>query len=153
VQAMAAMHRRLYDAKSYSSGLEPVLTAVVAEVFANIPVSVNIAISPRELTLGEMTAITLLVNEAAINAAKHVFRTEIGSRFEVMLSECGPNKLELLIRDDGPGIPGEVQAADGRPRFGLAVMRSLAQQLGGSLELPEGTGGVLRVEFQSKNLG
>jgi two-component sensor histidine kinase len=130
-----------------------VLTIVVAEVFESVPVSVKIAVSPRELTLGEMTAITLLVNEAAINAAKHVFRPEKGSRFEVLLSESGPSKLELLIRDDGPGIPREVRAADGRQRFGLAVMRSLAQQLGGSLELPERTGGVLRVEFQSKTLG
>ena len=123
VQAMAAMHRQLYDANSYASGLEPVLIAVVAEVFANIPVSVKVAISPRELTLGEMTAITLLVNEAALNAAKHVFRSEIGSKFEVMLSECGPSKLELLIRDDGPGIPDGVQVADGGQRFGLSVMR------------------------------
>jgi two-component sensor histidine kinase len=153
VQAMAAMHRGLYDATSYSSGLQPVLITVVAEVFDKIPVSVEIAISARKLTLGEMTAITLLVNEAAINAAKHVFRPARGSRFEIMLSESEPSKLELLIRDDGPGIPREVQAADGRPRFGLAVMRSLAQQLGGSLELPERAGGVLRVEFQPKSLG
>jgi len=151
VQAMAAMHRGLYDAESYSSGLKPVLETVVAEVFDEIPVSVKIAISARKLTLGEMTAITLLVNEAAINAAKHVFRPEKGSRFEVILAEFGPNELELLIRDDGPGILREVQAAaGGGPRFGLAVMRSLAQQLGGRLELPERTGGVLRVRFQTK---
>jgi two-component system, sensor histidine kinase PdtaS len=152
IQAMAALHRRLYDAKSYASGLEPVLRAVVAEVFENVSVRVKIDISSRGLSMGEMTAITLLVNEAAINAVKHVFRPEKGSTFEIMLSECGPGKLELMIRDDGPGIPREGHAADGRPRFGMAVMRSLAQQLGGSLELPERTGGALRVEFQSKTL-
>ena len=152
IQAMAALHRRLYDAKSYTTGLEPVLRAVVAEVFENVPVQVKIDISPRGLSMGEMTAITLLVNEAAINAVKHVFRPEKGSRFEIILSECGPGKLELMIRDDGPGIPREGHAVDGRPRFGMAVMRSLAQQLGGSLELPERTGGTLRVEFQSKTV-
>ena len=71
---------------------------------------VKIDISPRGLSMGEMIAITLLVSEAAMNAVKHVFRPEKGSRFEVMLSECGPGKLELLIRDDGPGIPREVHS-------------------------------------------
>jgi two-component system, sensor histidine kinase PdtaS len=152
IQAMASMHRGLYDAKSYARGLKPVLAAVVADVFQDVSVEVRIDVPPLELSIGEMTAITLLVNEAALNAAKHVFRQEKGKRFEVLLSELRPRRLELLIRDDGPGIPREIQSDDGRPRFGLTVMRSLAGQLGGSLEFPAGNAGLLRVEFPSGTL-
>jgi two-component sensor histidine kinase len=94
-----------------------------------------------------MTAVALLVNEAAINAAKHVFRPGKGARFEVSLAEVEPGRIELKIRDDGPGIPQGVAAGPETQRFGLAVMRGLAGQLGGSLETPEGPGATLRVAF------
>lgn len=149
IQAMASMHRSLLDAKSYARGLKPVLASVLADVFQDVTVQVRIDVPSHDLSIGEMTAITLLVNEAALNAAKHVFRQQKGQSFEVLLSELEPERLELLIRDDGPGIPREVQSEDGRSRFGLMVMRSLAGQLGGSLEFPAANAGLLRVEFPS----
>ena len=146
IKSMASMHRRLYDASSYADGLSTVLAGILAEMFGDLPILLNIEIEAGDLSVGEMTAITLLVNEAALNAVKHVFRERGGGRFEVSLKEAPQGRLTLLIGDDGPGIPREVQASE-RPKFGIAVMRSLAEQLGGSLELPEGPGGTIRVTF------
>jgi two-component sensor histidine kinase len=58
------------------------------------------------LSLDQMTSILLLVNEAAMNAAKHVSRPGEGGRFDVSLAEPANGQVRLVIRDDGPGLPG-----------------------------------------------
>ena len=58
----------------------------------------------RVSTIDQMTAITLLTNEAALNAAKHVFSKGLGTRFDVSLSKDTAGRLNLLINDDGPGM-------------------------------------------------
>ena len=148
IYSMAGLHRQLYDATAYAQGVEPILRAVLAETFRDLPVETRLDIYCGELSVGEMTAIALLVNEAAINAAKHVFRPQKGARFEVSLAEVEPRRVQLTIRDDGPGISAEEAANPQSLRFGLAVMRGLAGQLGGSLELPAGPGATLSVAFQ-----
>jgi two-component system, sensor histidine kinase PdtaS len=147
IHSMAGLHRRLYDAAAYSEGLEPILRDVLAEAFRGLPVDIRLDIRSGELSVGEMTAIALLVNEAAINAAKHVFRPRKGALFEVSLAELEPGRMELKVRDDGPGIPPGAAVRPETQRFGLTVMRGLAAQLGGSLETPDGPGATLRVAF------
>jgi two-component system, sensor histidine kinase PdtaS len=151
VHSMAGLHRRLYDAAAYAQGLEPILGDLVAECFRDLTVDVRLDVQSRDLTVGEMTAIALLVNEAAINAAKHVFRPARGGQFEVSLAEVEPGRSQLTIRDDGPGLSPEALAPQAQ-RFGLAVMRGLAGQLGGTLETPEGQGTTLCVAFPHAGL-
>ena len=147
IHSMAGLHRRLYDAAAYAQGLEPILGDVLAETFRGLPVDVRLEIRCGGLSVGQMTAIALLVNEAAFNAAKHVFRPRKGSLFEASLKEVQRGRVQLTIRDDGPGIPFEAAAGPQTQRFGLTVMRGLADQLGGSLEIFEGPGATLRVKF------
>jgi two-component system, sensor histidine kinase PdtaS len=146
IHSLAGLHRQLYDAGAYSHGLEPILREVLAESFRDLPVDSRLEISGRGLSVGQMTATVLLVNEAAINAAKHVFRPGKGALFEVSLAEIEPGRMQLTIRDDGPGFPPEAADSE-RQRFGLTVMRGLAEQLGGALELLQGPGAKLRVRF------
>jgi hypothetical protein len=112
---MAELYRRLYDAAAYAQGLEPILRELLQEAFRGLPVNVSLDVDSSKLSVGDMTAIALLVNEAAINAAKHVFRPEKGGLFEASLAE----------------------ARSGR----------LAKQLGGELEVLDGPGATLKVEF------
>ncbi len=147
IRSMAALHRRLYDTAAYTQGLEPILRDVLAEAFRALPVDVRLEVRSGDLPVGEMTAIALLVNEAAINAAKHVFRPRKGALFEVSLAEVEPGRMQLTIRDDGPGLCSDAAPGPEAQRFGLTVMRGLAGQLGGSLEMPEGPGATLRVTF------
>jgi hypothetical protein len=146
VHSMARLHRRLYDAAAYAEGLEPILRDLLAETFRALPVNIKFDIRYKELSVAEMTAIALLVNEAAINSAKHVFRPRKGTKFGVALVEA-ESVLRLTIQDDCQGIPAQAAAGPQPQRFGFAVMRGLAAQLGGSLEIPEGPGTTLQVEF------
>lgn len=107
IGSMARLHRRLYDQEAYESGLEPILREALHERFRDVPVDVRLDLRAQGLSLDQMMSILLLVNEAAMNAAKHVFSRRQGDRFEVSLSELAKGQLCLVIRDDGPGLSNE----------------------------------------------
>jgi two-component system, sensor histidine kinase PdtaS len=147
IAAMARLHRRLQDPATYARGLEPVLHDVLADLFQGVPVEVRLDIGPRPMPMQQMTAVVLLVTEAATNALKHVFRPARGTRFEVELRERPNGHLLLTVHDDGPGIdPAPAPVPTGQ-RLGMHIMQALAGQLGGSLQLSGGPGTTLTVEF------
>jgi two-component sensor histidine kinase len=149
IAAMSNLHRRLHDRQAYESGLAPLVTDVLDEVFYDLPVRVEVDIAPRvDLSLDQMTAISLLVNEAAINAAKHVFRKGAGTTFKVELLKQ-KDSLRLLIHDDGPGIAGD--SASERQSLGMSIMQTFARQLGGSLRLNGPSGTTLKVEIPCRS--
>ena len=89
VAALGALHRRLYDSAAYQSGLATILGDALSETLRGLPVDIRINIDAGALSIDQMTAILLLVNEAAMNAAKHVFRPGRGRVFEVSLVDGG----------------------------------------------------------------
>ena len=147
IASMARLNRQLSDPAAYQRGLEPVLRDLLAEVFQELPVTLILDIQAKTLSLDQMTVIVLLVSEAATNAVKHVFRPEQGTSFEVSLVQGVTQRLRLTIRDDGPGLGPMAVPHPPAQKLGMRIMQALAQQLGGSLELLEGGGAALRVEF------
>ncbi len=68
------------------NGLEPLLRELLATAFQNLPYTIRVSIDDvANLSMERMTAIALLVNEAAINASKHVFSKGRGTLFKVSL--------------------------------------------------------------------
>lgn len=149
IMAMSQLHRRLHDGTAYASGLEPLLREILLHAFRDLPVKATVDVNGApDLSIDQMTAITLLVNEAALNAAKHVFSKGLGTMFNVSLSqEAG--RLHLKISDNGPGMSS--QGADEATRsLGIGIMEAFATQLGGSLEVGRGAGTSLSVEFTTR---
>ncbi len=148
IWAMAQLHRRLHDGTAYVNGLEPLLNDVLTDVFSNMRVNVRVEIQiETNLSFNQMTALTLLVNEAAINAGKHVFAKGNGSSFEVSLREQNKGRLQLAIRDDGPGLDPLAIDDPKKLSLGMSIMRALAKQLGGQLQVVGVPGMTLRLEF------
>ncbi len=102
-----------------------------------------------DLTIDQMTALALLVNEAALNAAKHVFSRGLGTRFDVSLTKNETGRLHLSISDDGPGITAREADTDG-DSMGMGIMEAFAIQLGGSFEVAHRSGTSLTVDFKTQ---
>jgi len=95
------------------------------------------------ITLGLERAIPfgLLLGEIASNAFKYGLTDGTGDRRGSIrlslsrLSRDGREEAELVVEDDGPGLPADVMA---RGSLGLSLIRGLAEQLRGgvSWELP-----------------
>ena len=150
ILAMAELHRRLHDGTAYEKGLEPLLRDMIAHAFRDLPVAVRVDVSgASDLTIDQMTAMTLLVNEAAINAAKHVFSRGLGTRFDVSLAKDENGRLHLNITDDGPGIAAQGTGTEAES-LGMGIMEAFATQLGGSLEVGHHGGTSLTVDFTTR---
>lgn len=107
--------------------------------YASQAVDVEVAVDPPDLTLDSAQAapVGMLANEAMSNSYKHAFPGR-GGRIWVSLRRLEPGRLSLEIADDGVGWrPGE----PGRVTHGLDLMRMLAEQMHGELELGDRPGG------------
>jgi two-component sensor histidine kinase len=52
----------------------------------------------------------------------------------VALEQDGDDHIRLAVTDDGPGLPADFDPA-AQPGLGMKVIRALAMQLGGKLEV------------------
>jgi two-component sensor histidine kinase len=147
IMAMSQLHRRLNDGTAFTYGLNTLLREMLCNAFRDLPVTFQVDVGDLpDLSIDQMTAIALLVNEAALNAAKHVFSKGLGKRFDVALSKDANGHLRLVIKDDGPGMSAEAIDAQARS-LGMGIMESFAKQLGGPLEIEQAGGTSLTVEI------
>jgi PAS domain S-box-containing protein len=118
----------------------------VSRPYASEAVRVEAAVDPPDLTLDSEQAgpVGMLANEAMSNSYKHAFAGR-GGRIWLSLRRLRPGRLRLEIADDGGGWrTGEA----GRVSHGLDLMRLLAGQLHGELELGERPGGGVLVAVE-----
>ena len=153
--------------------LEPVDLAAVVESFAQAPdggagpepdappgvVSVLVQAGPEpQVVVGDQAAIERAVRNLVDNARRHARST-----VRVWL-EPGPDAVEILVADDGPGIPvAELERvfdrlhrldpsrsrSQGGAGLGLAIVRGIARSHGGdaAVQLPVGGGTVVHLRF------
>lgn len=133
---VATVHRRLNDPTLGEAGLETALRALARDILdagGKEGVSLHVVAPPLATTPADATSLAMIVAEAVTNALKHAFHDREDGSVEIHFSEDEPGQRRLRIRDDGPGMGAEApEAADS---LGLLVMRSMAQRLGGWLEL------------------
>jgi two-component sensor histidine kinase len=148
IAAMAQMHRRLHDGTAFEGALAPLLREVLQDAFRDLSIKTRLSIPNNHgLSMDQITAIVLLVNEAAMNAAKHVFCKGEGSVFEVSLAKQSSGRFQLTVSDDGPGISQALTLNQDAESLGLGIMQAFARQLGGSLEVLPAAGTKFSVTF------
>jgi two-component sensor histidine kinase len=93
-----------------------------------------------DLSVDQMSIITMLVIEIANNAQKHVFGRNLGEHFRVSFRAVSDNRAALSMKDDGPGWSRDYTVYAGRT-LGLTILEGLADQLRGTLHIrsEEGT--------------
>jgi two-component system, sensor histidine kinase PdtaS len=139
--------QRIIDGKASSQReLAPLLREVLDHVFHDVDVAVQVRAAPVPLPDHHVTMICLIVIEAAMNSAKHIFRRRRGCMFAVELCCTADGRLVLTIWDDGPEFDADSVMANSAG-LGLSIMQELAAELGGSLSLDGHSGTAVNVEF------
>src|SRR5262249_39259069 len=104
----------------------------------------------------EAIPLGLIVNELVTNAVKYAFPDGRQGSVRVTLEQTG-GQLRLNVEDDGVGLEApRSRGADHCTSTGLSLdlVRALAQQLGGSLEVQSTSrGGQFRVAFPAARPG
>lgn len=151
VRSMALVHEHLYQSENLQSvPLALYLRALVSEVARSQPgsgrVSCQVDVQEIALPLDQAIPCGLVINELVTNAFKHGFPDGRSGQVSVSIAENGADGIELVVADDGVGIPAAVGFAGGGG-FGLALVSMLADQLGATVNIERHSGARIHARF------
>ena len=153
IQSMALVHEKLYRSSDLSNiDLGAYVREAAENLFGGYGVDrerIRCEVRSRDgiaLTIRQAIPCGMIVNELVTNCLKYAFpgdrRVSIG--VEVSLTDDGV--VVLAIRDDGVGLP-EGLDIEGGGTLGISLVRSLAEQISGSIEVGPGPGTSVVVRF------
>lgn len=151
IKTMAQIHTRLYESKQFDrinmgSQIRDQI-ADLSTIYGRAGAEIEPEIDTQEIYLPVDQAIpcALIVNEILSNAFKHAFRGRRHGTLHVSAGQTG-DRVRIVVKDDGVGIPGGIDVYQ-TTSLGLKLIRSLALQLGGSVEIASEKGTRVTVEF------
>lgn len=148
VRSMSMVHEMLYESDAMDAvDLGDYTRRLVGLATADVSRSVAVTVDAQSIPEGIDTAIPygLLLNELVANACKHAFATGEPGTLQIAMHD-DQGVLELVVADDGPGLPGDFSIGGGST-LGLRLVVALASQLGGALTWTSGPGARFTVRF------
>jgi two-component sensor histidine kinase len=153
IRSIALAHESLYrsgnmeklNIKTYVSILIDQLVTNTAHLGS--PISLEKQID--EVSFGIETAVPLgfILTELVTNCLKHAFPGKRAGHILVCLKRKDDEVFELLVSDDGVGLPEEV--VSGSRSFGLDLVDTMARQLTGRIEMARGVGTEVKLTFSA----
>jgi PAS domain S-box-containing protein len=154
VRSMAIIHEEIYRSNDLSRvnmraylgniarslyrsyGMKPSGVAVTAEDVEDVGLDMDTAIPCG-----------LIVNELVSNALKHAFPGGRQGKVTMGLRQMEEDSFELVVRDDGVGMPPDLDIRK-TDTMGLRLVTSLAEhQLQGLVDVERGKGTAFRIQF------
>jgi len=158
VEAMSLIHQNLYQSdnltsismKNYLEQLMHYLSSSFRSSDKNI--QYHIKTNDIEFDIDTAIPVGLMVNELVTNAYKHAFSNLEKGNIYINLSKSGDQEFKLLVRDDGVGIPQNLDIKKTNS-LGLKLVKSLStKQLKGSLEVLNSNGTIFEIKFKDESL-
>jgi signal transduction histidine kinase len=137
--ALRALIREQDSLVASSTGEETDLAQALGRLERSMPVTVSAPAEPVILPGPVVSELVAVVGACLDNVARHVGPDAPAW----VLLEAFPDRVELSVRDEGPGIPsGRLEEAEGEGRLGVAQsIKGRVSDLGGSVELSTGSFG------------
>ena len=146
---LARRGERLSEPVQLARVVESVLPIVRHEAKGRVRIETNLAYAP--LVSGDPGRLGQLVLNLIQNAIHALSAVERGGRVSISVAPVAAG-VELLVEDDGPGIPDDVlphifepffttKASGAGTGLGLAVTREIVSRHGGTIEVETGSAG------------
>lgn len=154
IRSMSLIHEKLYgsedlahiDIRDYINDL----TRYIFQFHKTVTDNVELKIEIENIWLGIDTAIPcgLIINELVSNSLKHAFPENRQGEIRVTLRKTDEGEIELIISDNGIGIPEGLDISSTKT-LGLLLVNTLAkEQLQGKIELDRTKGTKFRITFK-----
>ncbi|MFP4383377.1 MAG: sensor histidine kinase [Spirochaetia bacterium] len=113
-----------------------------------IPGKADLEVSLEDVMVTSKAAVSLglILNEILTNAAKYAVPKSENPAVSIILKKAQPDIAELIVSDNGPGIPEEMSGG-AHIGTGLGLVQALTQQLGGELDVRNPGGARIRIRF------
>jgi two-component sensor histidine kinase len=156
IAVIADIHQRLYSTSQHDRvDFGEYVRALAAETVRSLGGSGRVTLQAKVesgiiVYLTEAVSLALVVNELLTNAVKYAFPQD--RRGQIMLGvEQADNNLVVSISDDGIGLPDNF-GAGANISLGMTIVKSLVQQVRGSLSIASGPGAQFRIVIPRKDM-
>lgn len=151
IMSIATVHERLYqsealseiDCREFIRQLCRTIHSTHCAESKNIRQNLNI--QPISLNVTQAIPMGLILNELLVNAYKHAFTNLREGSIEVNLTNKN-NIISLEVRDDGPGIPEDINLTDPQS-LGMTLIDTLTKQLQATLTMDRKNGTCFTLKF------
>jgi PAS domain S-box-containing protein len=154
IQSMALVYNKLYRSENLA-GID--MTEYINELalglvksYAVSPSRITVQVAPGKVFLDVDLAIPcgMVVNELVTNSLKYAFPDNRKGLIFISLKEEVNHTLELVVSDNGVGIPENFNP-DNTTTLGIKLVSNLVcDQLGGKMELNRSPGTTFRITFR-----
>lgn len=152
ILSMALIHEKLYQSSDlskiklldYIEGLSQLLFRSYG-VDAD-KIKLHITGDPAFLTVDTAIPCGLMINELLSNCLKHAFLGREGGEIQINVKEDVNKVVSLTIIDNGIGFPAGFDF-EKNTSLGLQLVRSLAKQLNGEIEIKTAGGVEFKISF------
>jgi two-component sensor histidine kinase len=154
VRAMSFVHQRLYEVDTFThiniADYVDELIRYLKEALAPASsIRFIVDILPFQMSIIQAVPIGLILNEAVTNAIKYAFHSGEPGIIEVSLSESGPDRYILRIKDNGIGMPPDLDWQKSKS-LGFTIMQTMAEQISANFKVYGKAGVELRIEFSPR---
>ncbi len=142
IKAMALIHERFYQSRDLAKidfeGYVRNLTGHLLKSYkgSSAAIRLNLDVQPVPMNFDVAIPCGLIINELVSNSLKYAFPKDNGkfSAGDIWIRFADENNqtLRLTIRDNGVGFPEDADPEDSES-LGLKLVKSLTEQLGGSI--------------------
>ena len=154
VFTMALIHTQLYQGKQFNQidmgkHVRQLITHL-GQAYINKKKTIRTVIEPSDVRLSINQAIPcgLVLNELVSNAFKHAFQDKHGGKIRVSLRYIDSDMVGIKVKDDGIGIPEDVDT-DKPKTLGLELVNALVKQLMGTVQFSQDNGTEVNIQFRA----
>ena len=153
IQTMALVHDKLYRSKDLAHiDFREYIKDLAENQFRSYGVKrdrISLKVAAEELffEIDLATPCGLIISELVSNALKHAFPQNRKGEIKIALSAIDGHEFELIVSDDGVGIPADVDF-ENTESFGLYLINLLVEQLDGTIDLDRDGGTAFRIRFR-----
>jgi two-component sensor histidine kinase len=155
IRSMALVHETLYRSDNFAAiDFKQYLERLVRQVHTSHSgptIQVRVDGSDVMLPLDQAIPAGLMMNELISNAMKHGFPGGRQGTITVSAGIDDEGIVDLLVRDTGVGLPPGFEP-EKVTSLGLHLVRSLTQQLDGTMSIDNGPGTSIHVRFLRSSL-
>jgi len=146
IRAMALIHERLYATGQFAAiefgGYIAEMARMIlgANTETGSRVRLDLQLDKIEVNIETAVPLSLIASELVLNALKHAFNHERAGTLTIKLRE-GVTTHELIVQDDGPGLPNSATPHTAPPGIGFELVESLTRQIRGERHCQTGPTG------------
>ncbi len=155
VQSISMIHEKLSRSDDLASlELLEYVNDLVREIALSFgvssqDVSVSVDVPQREMDIDSLIPCGLIINELVSNAFKYAFPSRKDGVLHIGITSPTDGVTEMVVRDNGPGLPSEIEIFKTRS-LGLRLVNSLVDQLKGELLINRKGGTEFRITFMER---